>query len=321
MQYGTPADSRKALGGLALVLPEEGRLLNISQLKTFVAVADHRSFSEAARVLGISQPAATMHVQALESDMGAMLFDRAYRTIGLTEAGETLLPRARRILAEVDDAYHAIEAMGDVVTGRVTIAASTTPGQYLLPRLLGTFLSAYPEVGVTLRVYDSADVVEHVARGEADLGMTGAEVPGARVLYERLGTDELVLICPAQHRLASGSGATFSQIAQEPFIAREAGSGTRLAAEDIIRRGGVDPADLEVVMELGTNEAIVSAVEGGMGIGIVSMQVAAKALDLGTVAAIPGAGFPVARPLFLVLPRTTPTRAADALADHLRGAM
>ncbi|MHB1019958.1 MAG: selenium metabolism-associated LysR family transcriptional regulator [Coriobacteriia bacterium] len=292
--------------------------MNISQLKTFVAVVDHRSFSEAARVLGISQPAATMHVQSLESDVGATLFDRGYRNISLTEAGETLIPYARRILTEVDDAHHAIESMGDVVTGRVTIAASTTPGQYLLPRLFGTFLAAYPEVGVTLRVYDSADVVEHVARGEADLGMTGAEVPGARVHYERLGTDELVLICPARHRRATGPAVTFTDIAGEPFIVREAGSGTRLAAEEVIRRSGVDPADLEVVMELGTNEAIVSAVEGGMGLAVVSAQVAAKALELGTVAVVSGAGFPVARPLFLVLPRTSLTRAADALADHLR---
>jgi len=292
--------------------------VNISQLKTFVAVVDHCSFSEAARVLGISQPAATMHVQSLESDVGATLFDRGYRNISLTEAGEMLIPYARRILAEVADAHDAIESMGDVVTGRVTIAASTTPGQYLLPRLLGTFLSAYPEVGVTLRVYDSADVVEHVAQGNADLGMIGAEVPGARVHYEQLGTDELVLICPARHRRADGAAVMFSDIAGERFIVREAGSGTRLVAEEVIRRSGVDPADLEVVMELGTNEAIVSAVEGGMGLGIVSAQVATKALELGTVASVPGAGFPVARPLFMVLPRTSLTRAANALADHLR---
>lgn len=302
-----------------MVAAGEGNAVNISQLKTFIAVVDHHSFSEAARVLGISQPAATMHVQSLESDIGATLFDRGYRNISLTEAGDALLPYARRILAEVDDAHHAIESMGDVVTGRVTIAASTTPGQYLLPRLLGTFLKACPEVGVTLRVYDSADVVEHVAHGEADFGMTGAEVPGARVHYEQLGTDELVLICPANHRLAGGPALTFMSVAGEPFIVREAGSGTRLAAEEIIRRSGVEPADLEIVMELGTNEAILSAVEGGMGLGIVSKQVAAKALELGTVAAVHGAGFPVARPLFLVLPRTSLTRAADALADHLRG--
>lgn len=295
--------------------------MNVSQLRTFVAVVDHRSFSEAGRILGVSQPAVTMQIQALEADVGATLLDRGYRKVELTEAGRALLPYARRILDELDDARGALEALSDVVGGRLTVAASTTPGQYLLPRILGSFLKEFPEVGVTLRVYDSADVVTHVEEGEADLGMSGAEVHGARVHYEQLGSDDLLLICPPGHKLASRPKLAFADLTDEPFIVREAGSGTRMAAEDVIRSGGVEPSELEVVMELGTNEAIVSAVEGGMGLGIVSAQVADKAIALGTVAQIAGAGFPVARPLFLVLPRRTLTRASEALANHLRGAL
>jgi len=295
--------------------------VNVSQLRTFVAVVDHRSFSEAGRILGVSQPAVTMQIQALEADVGATLLDRGYRKVELTEAGRALLPYARRILDELDDARGALEALSDVVGGRLTVAASTTPGQYLLPRILGSFLKEFPEVGVTLRVYDSADVVTHVEEGEADLGMSGAEVHGARVHYEQLGSDDLLLICPPGHKLASRPKLAFADLTDEPFIVREAGSGTRMAAEDVIRSGGVEPSELEVVMELGTNEAIVSAVEGGMGLGIVSAQVADKAIALGTVAQIAGAGFPVARPLFLVLPRRTLTRASEALANHLRGAL
>lgn len=292
--------------------------MNVSQLRTFLAVVDHGSFSEAARVLGISQPAVTMQIQALEADISATLLDRGYRKVAVTEAGRALMPHARRVLAEIEEARESIEAVSESVTGRLTIAASTTPGQYLLPRLLGGFLRQFPEVGVTLRVYDSAEVVAHVEAGEADLGMCGAEVHGARVLYERLGRDDLGLICPTDDPLASAGPVSFGQLTGEPFIVRELGSGTRMAAEEVIRRSGVDPAELDVVMELGTNEAIVSAVEGGMGLGIVSMQVAQKAIELGTVAAIKGAGFPVERPLFLVLPRRTLTRAGLALADHLR---
>jgi DNA-binding transcriptional LysR family regulator len=295
--------------------------VNVSQLRTFIAVVDHRSFSEAARILGVSQPAVTMQIQALEADIGATLIDRGYRKVELTEAGRTLLPYARHVLAELEEARESLDKLAGTVSGRISIAASTTPGQYLLPRLLGSFLHEYPEVGITLRVYDSSEVIEHVARGEADLGMTGAEVAGARVHYERLGTDELVLICPTGHRFAGRAGLSFADLAEQPFIVREAGSGTRIAAEEVIRRGGVDPGELKVVMELGTNEAIVGAVEGGMGLGIVSMEVAAKALELGTVARIDGAGFPIERPLFLVLPRRTLTRAGEALADHLRGAL
>lgn len=295
--------------------------MNIAQLTAFVAVVDQGSFSDAARALGISQPAVTMQIQALEADIDATLLDRGYRRVSLTEAGQVLLPYARRVIGELEEARDAIQSLSDVVSGRLTLAASTTPGQYLLPRILGGFLQVNSEVGVTLRVYDSTDVVERVASGEADLGMTGAEVHGARVLYERLGTDELALICPSRHPLAGREHVTFAEVAEEPFIVREGGSGTRMAAEAAIRRNGVDPADLNVVMELGTNEAIVSAVEGGMGLGIVSTQVAGKALELGTVAFVRGAGFPVERPLFLVLPRRTLSRAGEALANHLRGAL
>jgi DNA-binding transcriptional LysR family regulator len=295
--------------------------VNVTQLRTFIAVVDHSSFSEAARVLGVSQPAVTMQVQALEADIGATLLDRGYRKVEVTEAGRALLPHARRVLAEIEAARTSLEAISGTGTGRLTVAAGTTPGHYLLPRILGSFLKEYPEVGVTLRVYDTSEVVEHVESGSADLGMIGAEVHGARVHHERLGSDDLVLICPPEHRLISRQRLAFSDLTDEPFIVREAGSGTRMAAEDVIRRSGVDPGELRVVMELGTNEAIVSAVEGGMGLGIVSAQVARKAIDLGTVAEIASAGFPVARPLFLVLPRRTLTRASEALADHLRAAL
>ena len=295
--------------------------MNVGQLKAFLAVVDHTSFSDAARVLGVSQPAVTMQIQALEADVDATLFDRGYRKVELTEAGRVLLPHARHVLSELEEAREAIESLAGTVTGRLTIAASTTPGQYVLPRQLGAFLARYPGVGAELRVYDTTDVIAHVESGAADLGVTGAEVHGARVLYEQVGSDDLVMIAPPTHPLVVRQKVLFADLVNEPFIVREAGSGTRMVAEDIMRRGGVDPAEIRVVLELGTNEAIVSAVEGGMGLGVVSALVAEKALALGTVALVREPSFPVKRPLYLVLPRRTLTRAADALADHLRGAL
>ena len=292
--------------------------MNVQQLRTFVQVAEHRSFSEAARVLGISQPAVTMQIQALETDVGAMLLDRRYRKVELTEAGRVLIPFARTVLGDIDEAYAAIDGLSQTVTGRLAVAASTTPGQYVLPRALGPFLKQYPEVGVALRVYDSAEVVEHVASGEAHLGMTGAEVPGARVIFEQLGSDRLELLCSPDNPIATGEQIALADLVDEPFIVREAGSGTRMVVEEAMRRAGVDPAELRVALELGTNEAVLSAIEGGMGIGVVSAHVSDKALALGTVTRVPALDFPLTRPLFLVLPRTTPTRAAQALANHLR---
>ncbi|MBC7265756.1 MAG: LysR family transcriptional regulator [Coriobacteriia bacterium] len=292
--------------------------MNLQQLRTFVAVVEHGSFSEAARALGITQPAVTMQIQSLESELGVTLLDRRYRRVDLTEAGAALLPYARRVLEELEEARSEIETMSGRVTGHLEIAASTTPGQYVLPLQLGSFLKQYPEVSVSLRVYDTAEVVERVEQGDAHIGMTGAEVAGARVLQERLGRDDLVMVCPPEHPLADKHGIIMEDLVEEPFVMREAGSGTRMVAEEEMRRHGVDPQELDVVLELGTNEAVLSAVEGGLGIGVVSTWVADKALKLGTVTQIDVGGFPLRRPLYLVMPRTTPTRAAHALADFLR---
>jgi len=292
--------------------------MNINQVRAFIAVVDHGSFSEAARATGLSQPAVTMQIQGLESDLGATLLERRYRKVELTEAGRALLPFARRVMAELDEARTEIERLSDSVGGHLELAVSTTPGQYILPRLLGSFLRAYPEVSVSLRVYDSADVVARVEAGEAQLGMTGARIPGARVEYEEMGTDQLLMICPPDDPMAGRASVPLAEVAEHPFIVRESGSGTRMVFEQALRDGGIDPSELNVVMELGTSEAIVNAVEGGMGVGVVSHWMADKALSLGTVAQVVAPGFPVSRPFYAVSPRGARSRAAAALVDHLR---
>lgn len=295
--------------------------MNISQLKAFLAVVEHGSFSEAARAMGISQPAVTMQVQALESDIGAVLLDRRYRRVDLSEAGRALLPHARRVLDELDHARTEIENMSEQVTGRLTLAASTTPGQYVLPRTLGAFLRAHPEVAASIVIADTTKVVELVDTGEAQLGMVGAKVRGARATFEEAEADELVLIADPASPLPAREGLLLRDLLEEPFIMREPGSGTRQVTESVLRAEGIDPGDLRVVTELGTSEAIVRAVEGGLGLGVVSRWVAEKAIELKTVVEVPVGGFPVTRAFYLVLPRGPMTRAADAFAEHLRAEM
>ncbi|MDZ4177962.1 MAG: LysR family transcriptional regulator [Coriobacteriia bacterium] len=293
--------------------------MNISQLRTLIAVVEHGSFSAAARAMGLSQPAVTMQVQALESDLGVTLLDRKYRRLELTEAGNALLPFARRVTVELDAARAEIEMLSGTVSGRLILSASTTPGQYILPRLLGAFLRQYPQVGISLQVADTARVVEAVESGEAHIGMTGAEIPDAKVIFERMGFDDLIMVCPTDSPLVRGP-VTLGAVAETPFIMREQGSGTRLVTEEVLRGAGIDPGDLQVVTELGTSEAIVSAVEGGMGVAVVSRWVADKALELGSISAVEVDGFPAQRPLYAVFPRGTRTRAAEAFLDHLRTA-
>ncbi len=295
--------------------------MNVSQLRTFIAVVEQGSFSGAAKTLNISQPAVTMQVQALEADVGATLLDRRYRRIDLTEAGKTLLPHARRVIEQLGQAKDEISALSGQVTGRLAIAASTTPGVYVIPRLLGSFLSTYPEVGVTIAVHDTAEVVAAIESGEAQIGVTGATVRGARVSFEEVGVDELVAICPPSHPLAERSGIALSELAEETWIFRESGSGTRQVAERILAQHGLETQELRVAVELGTGEAIVSAVEGGLGIAMLSRHVAAKALQAGTVSEVRAVGLPATRPFYVVLPKATPTRAAMAFRDHLMAAL
>ncbi len=292
--------------------------MNISHLRTLVEVVEHGSFSTAARGLGISQPAVTMQLQALEAELGVTLLDRKYRKIEVTEAGRALLPHARRILHDMEAARLEIEGLSGVVSGRLLVAASTTPGQYVLPRILGAFMADNPHVSVALSVGDTGDVVDALESGEAHLGMTGAVIHGRKVHFEQLGTDDLVMICAPGHPFATATGLKLAGVVEAPFIMRETGSGTRLVTESVLRTAGIDPGDLNVVTELGTGEAIVNAVEGGMGVSVVSAWVADKALRLETVSRVSVAEFPVSRPLFVVSPRTTLTHAAAAFLEYLR---
>lgn len=295
--------------------------MNIAQVRTFLAVVEHGSFSAAARAMSLSQPAVTMQLQALEADVGATLLDRKYRKVELTEAGRALLPFARKMTQDVEAAREEIARLSESVTGRLRLAASTTPGQYVLPGLLGSFLADHGQVTISLRVHDTSEVVEAVESGEADLGVTGAEIRGAKVAHEKLGTDDLVLICAPTHPFASHPPASLSDVVSQPFVTREEGSGTRLVMESALSRADIEPGDLHVITELGTGEAIVNAVEGGLGVAVVSSWVAAKALQLGTVRRIDVQPFPISRPFYVVSPRGTMTRAASAFLAHLHQAL
>ena len=295
--------------------------MNISQLRTFVTVVEHGSFSDAAKSMRISQPAVTMQIQALEAAAGATLLDRRYRRVDLTEAGRTLLPYARRVLAEVEQARDDIAALSDTLSGRLCIAASTTPGVYVIPRLLGAFLGEYPQVQVTIAIHDSAEVAEAVQSDRADLGVTGAVVKGSRASYTEIGADELLVICPPGSPTAALKQASLSDLAETAWIMRERGSGTRQIAEQALVAGGIDPDELRVVVELGTGDAVVSAVVGGLGVAMLSRQVAETALALGTVARVDLAGPAIIRPFYLLLPKGTPTRAALRFAECLTVAM
>lgn len=305
--------------------------IGLTQLRAFVAVVDKRSFSSAARALGISQPAVTLQIQSLEQHLGTTLLERRYKSVGMTEAGEALYPAATGILSRWAEAEDRIRALEGLVGGRLVVGGSTTPAHYILPRLVGAFKRDHPETTVVLKVADTRDTIDRLTAGDVDVAFVGEQVRDRRLECEPFGTDELVLIAapdaeiggtrPAARSRGRGGSAplALSELVRLPFVFREEGSATRDVIEQHLGAHGVSPGDLDVVLELGTSEAVVNAVESGLGLSVVSRFAAAKPLALGSVVELAAESFPVSRELFMcTLKRGTPRRAVAAFVDFAR---
>jgi DNA-binding transcriptional LysR family regulator len=276
--------------------------MNISYLNTFITVIETGSFSAAARVLGLSQPAVSFQVQALEKEFGAVLLERRGAGLALTAAGELVLISAGRIVKNYEELVLSVNTARDMVTGRLVLEASTIPGEYIVPGLIGTFKEQYPQVDVTLNISDSREVVRRVHDRAADVGFTGAlpdkSVKGIESTV--LAEDALVLMVPAQHALAGKKSTPIKAVLGETFIMREPGSGTRKIFEQALKSAGLKPADIKISMELDSNQAVISAVEANLGVAVLSSWPAMKAAKLGAVAVLQVSDLDLKRDLYAV---------------------
>ncbi|MBI2887873.1 MAG: LysR family transcriptional regulator [Chloroflexi bacterium] len=271
--------------------------MDIERLRTFLAVALRGTFSAAAHEVSMSQSGVSRQVQRLEQELGVVLFDRTEIPLALTPAGEKLLAYAQNVLGQHQALQVALKQQQPALSGDLRIAASTTPGEFLVPRLVSAFLERYPEVRPSVRILDSAEVVELLQAGAYEVGFVGAQ--GSSTLeYVEVLEDEIVLAVPARHPLARGAAVELEELAGQPFIEREGGSGTlRSAYEAVARRGLVFPSH-RVAMVLGSTEAVVSAVRAGLGIGLVS-SLALQGRSRKEVRAVRISGVPLLRPLYL----------------------
>ncbi|HEB85733.1 MAG TPA: LysR family transcriptional regulator [Gammaproteobacteria bacterium] len=256
------------------------------RLQVFQTVARLLSFTKAAEELHMTQPAVTFQVRQLEEQYNTRLFDRTHNRISLTEAGRKVYESAIHIFelyAEMDNAVR--ELTGDV-GGVLILGASSTIAEYMLPVLLGDFKKKYPEVSIRLKVSNSDGIVSQVENNTIDLGVVEAPVNNKNLVVEQCRTDELVLIVPPGHELATRDKVSPKELIDYPFICREEGSGTREVMLDSMSADGGSAGDLNIVMELGSLEAIKGAVEAGMGISVLSSATVVKELKLGTLRAI-----------------------------------
>ncbi|MGE5653464.1 MAG: selenium metabolism-associated LysR family transcriptional regulator [Bacillota bacterium] len=277
--------------------------MNVNQMETFLTVLEKGSFSSAARELHLTQPAISLQIQSLENFFGTQLMVRAGKSIVLTPSGEEVRSAIEEMLATVKRTRASIDRLNQSVQGRLVIAASTIPGEYLLPRMIGEFKLKYPQTQLLLEVDDTQNTVTKVIEQRADLGMIGAEVSDPKLSCLPVAHDELVVIAPPEHPLAGAHRVAPEQLQGANWVARELGSGTRAVTEELLRHIGVDPTELNVLLELGSSQAMISAVAAGVGLAFCSRLAADAALRLGQVAELAVEGSPFIRPLFIVYHR------------------
>ncbi len=272
--------------------------MNLHHLRVFLSVARCRSYSRAAEELFVSQPTVSLLVKKLEEELGTDLFDRLGKQIHLTEAGEILFTYARKIFTLVEEAQSALAELSNLHKGRLTLGASTTPGIYLLPGVLGSFKKAFPQASITLEISNTQKVVAAVLNNQLDLGVVGEEFAVQPELHiQHLLKDELVLITAPAHPLAKTKKARPGNLAKEVFIIREQGSSTRRIMELALRQANLTPQSL---MEFNSAEAVKQAVAANLGISFVSKHAITAELKAGFLCAVEIPGFRLERDINLI---------------------
>ncbi len=289
------------------------------RLQVFHTVARLLSFTKAAETLHMTQPAVTFQVRQLEEHFNTRLFDRTHNRISLTDAGVRVNEYAERIFQLYGEMENSIREMTGEISGAVTIGASTTVAEYMLPSLLGDFKEKYPDVNLHLKVSNSEGIVSMVENNTIDLGVVESPVANKNLMVEICKYDQLVVIMPPNHPLAERRQVSFKDIFQYPFICREEGSGTREVISEYLGSMSCCDRDLNIVMELGSPEAIKGAVEAGMGLSVVSSATIQKELKLGTLVSIP-LDPPLRRPYsFVHQKQKFRLRVMEELLDFARG--
>lgn len=257
------------------------------RLQVFHAVAKHLSFTKAAEALFMTQPAVTFQIRQLEEHFNTRLFDRAHGRIALTPAGQTALEYAERILALSAEMDVRMKELGGQVAGALLIGASTTIAEYLLPQILGEFKLEFPGVVPRLFVANSEAVQARIAERTLDLGFIEGESHLPSLVTDVCCDDELQVVCAPSHPLARLKAVTPQALVEHAYVGREPGSGTREVIDHYLQKEGVAPDSLQLVMELGSPEAIKGLLSTGNGFSIMSRATNVKESRAGVLTRIP----------------------------------
>jgi len=274
--------------------------VNLDHVRSFLEVIKGGSLSEAARALGVSQPAVSNQIKGLERELGMELLIRGERgVVSLTAAGEVFRAFAEQVVAAHEEMLQQLNHLKKEVTGELIIAASTTPGEFVLPQLLNDFKARHPQVEAKVTIADTSDVVEKVLARECDLGFIGAPIERPRLTLIPLIKDEIVLAVYPDHSFARREAIRLEELQGQRLILREEGSGTRRSLERLLAERGEKLPENNVVLVLGSTHAIIEAIQARLGIGFVSVFAVSRLQASGQLYTVPIEGLSLTRDLFV----------------------
>lgn len=275
--------------------------LDLHKLEIFYWVAEHKSFSQAAGLLSLSQPTVSAHIQELEQSVGGKLLYRIPGKVSLTPLGQMVAERAKHLLAFKRETVAAIEQFHGTLSGELWVGGSSIPGEYLLPSKLGQFTKKYPRVKPILRIGDSAGIVADLVDGKVEIAYVGFKDQDARLVFEKIWDDEMVLAVPKGHSWSGKKSVAVADLRSEKFISREHGSGTLDSVGQLLATRRKPASEiLNITMELGSTEAVKEALMAGFGFSILSRISIRHELDAGTLVEVPVRGLNMERSFYQV---------------------
>jgi len=275
--------------------------IEFRHLESFCRVADLKSFSKAADDLFLTQPTVSGHILSLEQSLSLRLFDRASREVRLTKSGEVFQEYASKILSLRKDLLNALSEFSQGIRGELSLGASTIPGEYLLPRLIGDFRKEHPSFLISLKIADTKEVIQYVLQDHVEFGIIGAKLSHPSLHYEKYEEDEIIVVGPSDHPLTRKKRVNVDEILKEPWIIREEGSGTRIAVEKALRRKGKSLKQFNVVLEMGSTSSVKEGVKAKLGLAFISGRATEGEVRQGAFSRIDVEGLePISRQIYIV---------------------
>jgi DNA-binding transcriptional LysR family regulator len=278
--------------------------IEFRHLETFCRVADLKSFSKAADDLFLTQPTVSGHILSLEQSLALRLFDRASREVRLTKSGEVFREYASKLLSLRKNMLNALSEFSRGIRGELSLGASTIPGEYLLPKLIGDFKKSHPSFVISLKIADTKEVIQYVLQDQVEFGVIGAKLNHPSLHYEKYEEDQIIVVAPSEHPLTRKKRVNLDELLKEPWIIREEGSGTRIAVERALRRKGRTLKQFNVVIEMGSTSSVKEGVKARLGLAFISGRATEGEVRQGSFSRIDVEDLePISRQIYIVFHR------------------